>query len=184
MSKAHHDEPLRWHWLYIPLVAFLVFAVGPSVLAPIFFVLSLLVDIPIVGPVQRAPDLISILVYPLLLGLMFWPFLWLYGFARDALIEDPSSEKSLRLATIMSVIAMSVPCSPFLVAVPGEMMLSGVGQGTGFVAFSSSYFCHFPESWDGLLAAGSRGCCGPDPLRRSIDASGMARGASPVASRQ
>jgi hypothetical protein len=29
------------------------------------------------------------------------------------LIEDPSSEKSLRLATIMSVIAMSVPCSPF-----------------------------------------------------------------------
>jgi hypothetical protein len=144
MSKAHHDEPLRWHWLYIPLVAFLVFAVGPSVLAPIFFVLSLLVDIPIVGPVQRAPDLISILVYPLLLGLMFWPFLWLYGFARDALIEDPSSEKSLRLATIMSVIAMSVPCSPFLVAVPGEMMLSGVGQGTGFIAFFFIIFLPLP----------------------------------------
>ena len=44
MSKAHHDEPLRWHWLYIPLVAFLVFAVGPSVLAPIFFALSLFAD--------------------------------------------------------------------------------------------------------------------------------------------
>jgi RNA-directed DNA polymerase len=28
MSKAEHDEPLQWHWLYIPLVAFLVFAVG------------------------------------------------------------------------------------------------------------------------------------------------------------
>jgi hypothetical protein len=55
MSKAHHDEALQWHWLYIPLVAFLVFAVGPSVLAPIFFVLSLFVDVsPIVGPVQRA----------------------------------------------------------------------------------------------------------------------------------
>jgi hypothetical protein len=88
MSKSHHNEALRWHWLYIPLVAFLVFAVGPSVLAPILFVLSLLVDIPIVGPVQRAPDLISILVYPLLLGLTCWPFLWLHGFARDALIED------------------------------------------------------------------------------------------------
>ena len=114
MSKADHDEALQWHWLCIPLVAFLVLAVGPSVLAPIFFVLSLFVDVSsIVGPVQRAPDLISILVFPLLLGLMFWPFLWLYGFARDALIEDPSSEKSLRLATIMSVIAMSVPCSPF-----------------------------------------------------------------------
>jgi hypothetical protein len=46
MSQAHRDEPLRWHWLYMPLVAFLVFAVGPSVLAPILFVLSLLVDIP------------------------------------------------------------------------------------------------------------------------------------------
>jgi hypothetical protein len=28
MSKSHHNEALRWHWLYIPLVAFLVFAVG------------------------------------------------------------------------------------------------------------------------------------------------------------
>src|SRR5882672_10680154 len=144
MSKAHHDEPLRWHWLYIPLVAFLVFAVGPSVLAPILFVLSLLVDIPIVGPVQRAPDLISILVYPLLLGLTCWPFLWLYGFARDALIEDPSSEKSLRLATIMSVVAMSVPCSRFLVAVPGEMMSSAVGQGTGIAAFFFIIFLPLP----------------------------------------
>jgi hypothetical protein len=79
MSKAHHDEALQWHWLYIPSL-FLVFAVGPSVLAPIFFVLSLFVDVsPIVGPVQRAPDLISILVFPLLLGLMFWPFLWLWA---------------------------------------------------------------------------------------------------------
>ena len=68
MSKSHHNEALRWHWLYIPLVAFLVFAVGPSVLAPILFVLSLLVDIPFLGPVQRAPDLISMLIYPLLLG--------------------------------------------------------------------------------------------------------------------
>ena len=117
---------------------------GPSVLAPILFVLSLLVDIPIVGPVQRAPDLISILVYPLLLGLTCWPFLWLHGFARDALIEDPSSEKSLRLATIMSVIAMSVPCSLFLVAVPGEMMSSAVGQGTGIAAFFFIIFLPLP----------------------------------------
>jgi hypothetical protein len=65
MSRAHRDEPLRWHWLYMPLVAFLVFAAGPSVLAPIFFVLSLFVDVSsIVGPVQRAPNLISMLVYP------------------------------------------------------------------------------------------------------------------------
>jgi hypothetical protein len=43
----------------------LVFAAGPSVLAPILFVLSLFVDVSsIVGPMQRAPNLISMLVYP------------------------------------------------------------------------------------------------------------------------
>jgi len=26
MSKAHHDEPLRWHSLYIPLVAWFLLA--------------------------------------------------------------------------------------------------------------------------------------------------------------
>ena len=141
MSTTHHHEPLRWHWLYIPLVAYLVFAVGPSVLAPILFVLSLLVDIP---PVQRAPDLISLLIYPLLLGLTCWPFLWLYGFARDALIADPSSEKSLRLAAIMSVIAMSVPCSLFLVTAPAEMTSSAPGQATGFAVFFFIIFLPFP----------------------------------------
>jgi hypothetical protein len=69
MSQAHHGEPLRWHWLYIPLVAFLVFAVGPSVLAPIFFILSLFVDISsIIGPAQHAPGIGSILLEPIFLG--------------------------------------------------------------------------------------------------------------------
>jgi len=91
MSQAHHGEPLRWHWLYIPLVAYLVFAVGPSVLAPIFFILSLFVDISsIIGPAQHAPGIGSILLEPIFLGLIFWPFLWLYGCARDELIKDPT----------------------------------------------------------------------------------------------
>ncbi len=130
MSKADHDEPLQWHWLYIPLVAFLVFAVGPSILASIFFVLSFFVDV----------------ISPFFLGLTFWPFLWLYGFARDALIEDPSSENSVRLATIMSVIAMSAPCSLFLVATPGEMMSSApdAGQGTGIASFLFIIFLPLP----------------------------------------
>ena len=84
------------------------------------------------------------LIYPLLLGLTCWPFLWLYGFARDALIEDPSSEKSLRLATIMSVIAMSVPCSLFLVTAPAEMTSSAVGQGTGIAVFFFIILLPFP----------------------------------------
>jgi hypothetical protein len=138
MSKADHDEPLRWHWLYIPLVAYLVFAVGPSVLAPIFFILGLFVDISsIIGPAQHAPGIDSILLDPIFLGLIFWPFLWLYGCARDELIKNPSSEASIRLATIMSAIAMSVPCSLFLIATPAEMMSSArdAGQGTGIAGF-------------------------------------------------
>jgi len=125
MSRADHDEPLRWHWLYVPLVAFLVFTVGPSVLAPIFFILSLFVDISsIIGPTQQAPGIGSILLMPIFLGLIFWPFLWLYGCARDELIKDPSSENSIRLATILSAAAMSVPCSLFLIGTPAEMMSS------------------------------------------------------------
>ena len=138
MSEADHDEPLRWHWLYIPLVAYLVFAVGPSVLAPIFFLLSLFVDTSLIMvPVQQAPRIMSILFEPIFLGLIFWPFLWLYGCARDELIKNPSSEASIRLATIMSAIAMSVPCSLFLIATPAEMMSSArdAGQGTGIAGF-------------------------------------------------
>ena len=147
MSRSDPDEPLQWHWLYIPLVAYLVFAVGPSVLAPIFFILSLFVDISsIIGPAQQAPGIGSILLEPIFLGLIFWPFLWLYGCARDELIKDPSSEASIRLATIMSAIAMSVPCSLFLVATPAEMLSSAphAGQGTGIAGFLFLIFLPLP----------------------------------------
>ena len=147
MSRADRDEPLRWHWLYIPLVAFLVFTVGPSVLAPIFFMLSFFVDTSLIMiPVQQAPSIMSILFEPIFLGLIFWPFLWLYGCARDELIKDPSSEDSIRLATIMSAIAMSVPCSLFLVGTPAEMMSSArdAGQGTGVAGFLFLMFLPLP----------------------------------------
>jgi hypothetical protein len=140
-------EPLRWRWLYIPLVAYLVFVVGPSVLAPIFFVLSLFVDISsIIGPAQQAPGIGSILLVPIFLALIFWPFLWLYSCAQDELIKDPSSENSIRLATIMSATAMSVPCSLFLVGTPAEMMSSAhdAGQGTGIAGFLFLIFLPLP----------------------------------------
>jgi hypothetical protein len=128
MSRADHDEPLRWHWLHIPLVAYLVFSIAPSILAPIFFVLTLfIIDVP---PMQPAPTPVSLVVFPLFLGLIFWPFLWMYRYARNALIEHPSSEKSLRLATIMSVAAMSLPCSMLSL-----MASAGGGEGAGILAF-------------------------------------------------
>jgi hypothetical protein len=126
MSQADHDAPLRWHWLYIPLVAYLALCIAPSILAPVLFVVSLFaVD----APMQAAPTPVSLVAYPVFLGLIFWPFLWLYGFARDALIKHPSSEKSLRRATILSVVAMSPPCTLLSVSVIGG------GQGAGILGF-------------------------------------------------
>jgi hypothetical protein len=131
-GRTRQEEPLRWHWLYIPLVAYAALSIAPSILSSIFFVLSLFI---IDGPRQPAPTPVSLLAFPLFLGLIFWPFLWLYGYARDALIKDPSSEKSLRLATIMSVAAMSLPCS--LLSVAG-------GQGPGILAFLFLIFLPLP----------------------------------------
>jgi hypothetical protein len=136
MSQAHHGEPLRWHWLYIPLVAFLVFVFVPSVLVPIIFVLSLVVDITgIAVPVQRPQRLLSIFIDPFFIGLTLWPFLRLYRYARNALIEHPSSEASLRLATIMSTVAMSLPCPLLSLETIGAMMSSGrdAYQGWGII---------------------------------------------------
>ena len=153
MSRADHDEPLRWHWLYIPLVAYLVFSIAPSILAPIFFVLTLFV---IDVPMQPAPTPVSLVAFPLFLGLIFWPFLWMYRYARNALIEHPSSEKSLRLATIMSVAAMSLPCSMLSL-----MASAGGGQGQA-LSPSLPHFVAASGSWDGSSAGVSRGSWGPD----------------------
>jgi hypothetical protein len=103
----------------------LVFVFGPSVLAPILFVLSLVVDITgIAVPVQRPQHLLSILIDPFFVGLTLWPFLRLYRYARNALIELPSSETSLRQATIMSTVAMSLPRPLLSLATIGGMMSS------------------------------------------------------------
>ena len=50
----------------------------------------------------------------------------MYRYARNALIE----QKSLRLATIMSVAAMSLPCSMLSL-----MTSAGGGEGAGILAF-------------------------------------------------
>jgi hypothetical protein len=105
----------------------LVFSIAPSILAPIFFVVTLfIIDV----PMQPAPTPVSLVAFPLFLGLIFWPFLWMYRYVRNALIEHPSSENSLRLATIMSVAAMSLPCSMLSL-----MASAGGGQGAGILAF-------------------------------------------------
>jgi|SRR5450432_3009253 hypothetical protein len=98
-----------------------------AILAPIFFVVTLfIIDV----PMQPAPTPVSLVAFPLFLGLIFWPFLWMYRYVRNALIEHPSSENSLRLATIMSVAAMSLPCSMLSL-----MASAGGGQGAGILAF-------------------------------------------------
>jgi hypothetical protein len=126
-------------WKRIPLIAFAVFAVGPSVLAPIFYVLNSAGAnlIQFIGPLERPPRLDAALGAPLALTIGLWPFLALYGVTRDNLIRDRSSWRSVRMAMIVSAAAMSLPSAFFLVAAPQEMMSSApdAGQGTGILCF-------------------------------------------------
>ena len=71
----------------VSIVAYLVLSIAPSILAPIFFVVSLfIIDI----PVKRGPTPVSLVAIPLFLGLIFWPFLWLYRYARNTrLLRNP-----------------------------------------------------------------------------------------------
>ena len=144
-GNARRNERLRWP--YIPLIALAVFSVGPSVLAPIFFMLSSFFDVSaVIGPVQQPPGLLSILLYPFFLGMVLWPFLALYHFTREAFIKERPCLESVRLAMIVSVIAMSLPSSIFLVATPAEMMSSApdAGQGIGIAGFLFMVLLPFP----------------------------------------
>jgi hypothetical protein len=133
----HPPASLQRHglrWTFLPLIAFAIFAVGPSVLTPIAYIVNLTVDLsPFVGPLQRAPNPIALLVEPFVLTIAFWPFLALYGATRNKLIAQPAEWRSIRLATMGATLAMSPPSTIFLVGVPQEMMSSApdAGQGTG-----------------------------------------------------
>ena len=128
-----------FRWLFAPLIAFAVFDVGPSVLAPILFILSFFVDLgALASRLDHAPGLmIALLVEPFVLIIGLWPFLALYSAARDMLIERPAAWRSVRLATIASTIAMSVPSTVLLLSASGEMVSTArdAGQGTGILLF-------------------------------------------------
>jgi hypothetical protein len=125
-------------WTRIPLIAFAVFAVGPSVLGLILHVLYLagVNFIPFIGPLKRAPGLARIVFGPLGLTFGLWPFLALFGVTRDNLIRDRSSSRSVRLAMIASVTAMSLPSTGLLVVTVLEMVtVPDAAQGMGSVLF-------------------------------------------------
>jgi len=146
-TRVNGDREIPWHppsslqshglrWLFMPVIAFAIFAVGPSVITLISYFLNLVVDLsPFVG--RRPLDLITLILQPFLLTLALWPFLYLYGSARDRLIKQPAEWRSLRLATIGATVAMSLPSAIFLVGVPQEITSTArdAGQGVGIRIF-------------------------------------------------
>jgi hypothetical protein len=125
-------------WMFIPLIAFAIFAVGPSLIAAILYILHLIFDLSAyLGAVRGGPGPLSLLLEPLVLTIALWPFLALYGILRDRLIAQPATWKSIRLATIGATLAMSLPSTMFLLGVPLEMLSSArdAGQGTGILIF-------------------------------------------------
>jgi hypothetical protein len=156
----HPPASLRRHglrWIFIPLIAFAIFAVGPSVLAPIAYIVNLVIDLgPFVGPLQRPPNPITLLVEPLVLTIAFWPFLALYAATRNKLIAQPAEWRSIRLATIGATLAMSLPSTIFLVGVPQEMMslAPDAGQGTGIMCFLFMILLPLPGIFGWLTVRG------------------------------
>jgi len=146
-ARVNDDREISWHppaslqrhglrWMFMPIIAFAIFAVGPSVITLITYFLNLAVDLsPFVG--RRPLDLITLLLQPFLLTLALWPFLYLYGATRDKLIEQPAEWRSLRLATIGATVALSLPSAIFLVAVAPEITSTArdAGQGVGIMIF-------------------------------------------------
>jgi hypothetical protein len=148
-SRVNSNGDTPWHppaslkrhgmrWLFLPLISFAIFATGPSLITPILYILHLIFDLsPYLGAVQGGPGPLSLLLEPLVLTIALWPFLALYGTARDRLIAQPATWQSIRLATIGATLAMSLPSTMFLVGVPPEMLSSArdAGQGTGILIF-------------------------------------------------
>lgn len=146
-TRVNGDRETSWHppaslqrhglrWMFMPLIAFAIFAFGPSVLAPIVFILSLLVHLSsLSGLPPRLPDPITLLLEPPLLTIALWPFLTLYRTTRDTLIEQPGEWRSIRLATIGATIAMCLPSTVLLVGMPLAMVSPSrdAGEGAGFL---------------------------------------------------
>jgi hypothetical protein len=126
--------------MFMPLIAFAIFAFGPSVMAPIAFIVSLVVHLsPFGGLPPRLPDPITLLLEPPILTIALWPFLMLYGITRGKLIEQPEEWRSIRLATIGATIAMSLPGAALLVgAIVVRCRRRAMrARGWAFSAFSS-----------------------------------------------
>jgi hypothetical protein len=126
-------------WTRIPLVAFAIFAVGPSILGLILHALYLagVGYIPFIGPLEKDARLDAIFFDPLALTFGLWPFLALYGVTRDSLIRDRFSQRSVHMAMIVSVVAMSLPSVVLLVATTLEMIspTPHAAQATGSLVF-------------------------------------------------
>lgn len=145
-------------WTRTPLIAFAVFVVGPSVLGLILYGLYLAGahSLPLIGALERPPRLGLILGAPLALAVGLWPFLTLYGVTLDKLIQGLSTWRSVRMATIVSVAAMSLPSAFLLVGALQDMMSSApdAGQGTGIACVISMLFLPIPAVLGWLAGRG------------------------------
>jgi len=144
-------------WVFMPLIAFAIFAFGPSVLAPIAYILSLLIHLsPYGGLPPRLPDPITLLLEPLILTMALWPFLLLYSATRGKLIEQPEAWRSLRLATIGATLAMSLPSAALLVGAPMDMVSPArdAGEGTGFLCLFFMVLLWIPGAVGWLIGRG------------------------------
>jgi hypothetical protein len=167
-TRVNGDRETSWHppvslqrhglqWMFMPLIAFAIFAFGPSVLAPIAFIVSLLIHLSGFGGLPpRLPDPITLVLEPPILTIALWPFLTLYGATRGKLIEQPEEWRSLRLATIGATFAMSLPGAALLVGVLLAMVSPArdAGEGAGFLCLFFMVLLWIPGAVGWLIGRG------------------------------
>jgi hypothetical protein len=144
-------------WMFMPLIAFAIFAFGPSVLAPVAFIVSLVVHLSGFGGLPpRLPDPITLLLEPPILTIALWPFLMLYGITRGKLIEQPGEWRSIRLATIGATVAMSLPGAVLLVGALFGMVSPArdAGEGMGFLCLFFMVLLWIPGAIGWLIGHG------------------------------
>ena len=83
-TRVNGDRDTSWHppsslqrhglqWMFMPLIAFAIFDFGPAVLAPIAYILSLLMHLSsLSGLPPRLPDPLTLLLQPPILMLALW----------------------------------------------------------------------------------------------------------------
>ena len=125
-------------WTKVPLIAFVLFTVGPGLIAAVLYFIYTILGIKgsreVGGYGSTAYGYYldaGILLAPLLFAIITWPFLALFFICKLRAKRESADIRSLRFAMWGSLVAMSLPNLLFLFISSEEMIADFPGSGEG-----------------------------------------------------